>query len=81
MEITGFFVVPFETIVVVASFVIFTVLGRRVEAKVEGFVGRLVLDDILDGIFTVLLVFFNNVASVLSPAAFCTVWNVDRRVV
>lgn len=83
MEITGFFVVPFETVVVIASFVTFTVLGRRVEAKVKGFVGRLVVLgvlDILDGIFTVLLAFFNNVSSVLGPAL-CTVWNVDRRVV
>lgn len=81
MEITGFFVVGFENVVVV-SFVTFTVLGRRTEAKVDGFVGCLVVfDDTLDGIFTVLLVFFNNVASVLGPAAFCTVWNVERRVV
>lgn len=75
--------VPFETVVVIASFVTFTVLGRRVEAKVKGFVGRLVVLgvlDILDGIFTVLLAFFNNVSSVLGPAL-CTVWNVDRRVV
>lgn len=46
-----------------------------------GFVGCLViLGDIFTGIFTVLLVAF-NVASVLDPAAFCTVWNVERRVV
>lgn len=66
--------VGFKTVVVV-SFVTFTVLGRRIE---DGFVGCLV---VLDGIFTVLLVFFNNVASVLGPAAFCTVWNVEIRVV
>lgn len=48
-----------------------------------GFVGCLVvLDGTLDGPFTVVF-FFNNVASVLDPtlAAFCTVWNVERRVV
>jgi len=67
--------------VIVVSFVKFRVLGRRVESKMVGFVGCLViLDDICAGIFTVLLVAF-NVASVLSPAAFCTVWNVERRVV
>lgn len=75
--------VAFKSVVTVVSFVTFTVLGRRVEAKVDGFVGCLVeiLDDILAGIFTALLAFFNNVASVLGPAAFCTVWNVERRVV
>lgn len=80
-ETTGFFVVSFENVAVVVSFVTFTVLGRRVEDKVDGFVGCLVvLGDMLDGIFTVVLVFF-NVTSVLGPAAFCTVWNVERRVV
>lgn len=79
METTGFFVVVFKSVVV--SFVTLTVLGRRVETKIDGFVGCLVvLGDILDGRVTVLLVFFNK-ASVLGPAAFCTVWNVERRVV
>lgn len=75
-EPTGFFVV-----VMVVNFVKFKVLGRRVETKVDGFVGCLVvLGDILDGIFTVVLVFLNK-PSVLGPPAFCTVWNVERRVV
>jgi hypothetical protein len=56
------------------------VVGGKVEPKVV--VGCLVLDDMLGGLFTVVF-FFNNVASVLDPtsAAFCTVWNVERRVV
>lgn len=79
METTGFFVIVSDVIVV--SFVKFRVLGRRVESKMVGFVGCLViLGDIFVGIFIVLLVSF-NVASVLGPAAFCTVWNVERRVV
>lgn len=83
-DVTGFFVVAFETVAVLAIFVTFRrVVGRRVEAVVDGFVGCLVvLGDRLDGLLTVLF-FFNNIASVLDPTstAFCTVWNVDRRVV
>jgi len=48
-------VVGFKNVVTVVSFVTFTVLGCRM-VKVDGFVGCLVaLDDILAGIFTVLL--------------------------
>lgn len=81
METAGFFVVAFETVVVIASLVTFSLLGRRVEAEVCGFVDWLVVfGDILAGLVAVLTVLFDNAASVLDPAL-CTVWNVVRRVV
>ena len=73
--------VAFETVVVIASLVTFSLLGRRVEAEVCGFVDWLVVfGDILAGLVAVLTVLFDNAASVLDPAL-CTVWNVVRRVV
>lgn len=74
--------VAFDTVVVIAGFVTSSLLGRKVEAEVCGFVGCLVvLGDVLAGLVTVLAVLFNNAASVLDPAALCTVWKVVRRVV
>jgi len=74
-------VVAFETVVVIASLVASSLLGRRVEVEVYGFVGCLVvLGDILAGLVTVLAVLFDNAVSVLDPAL-CTVWKVVRRVV
>lgn len=83
MEAAGFFVVAFETVVVIASLVASSVLGRRVEVEMYGFdAGCLVvLEDILAGLVIVLAVLFDNAVSVLDPAALCTVWNVVRRVV
>lgn len=80
---TGFFVVAFEAVVVIGSFVAPSVLGRRLD-EMDGFVGFLVvLGDTLDGLFTVLVVFLDNVTVVPVPpsVALCTVWNVERRVV
>lgn len=67
----------------IATFVTFSMFGRKLDS-VNGFVGCLVvLDDVLDGLFTVPVTFFNHAVSVLDPllVALCTVWNVERRVV
>lgn len=83
METVGFLVVAFDAVVVIGNFVAFSLLGRRVEAEACGFVGCLVVlgDGLLAGLVTVLMVLFDNVASVLDPVALCTVWKVVRRVV
>lgn len=74
--------VAVDAVVVIGNFVAFSLLGRRVEVEVCGFVGCLVvLGDVLAGLVTVLAVLFDNVASVLDPVALCTVWKVVRRVV
>lgn len=74
--------VAFEAVVVIASLVASSLLGRKVEVEVCGFVGCLVVLGTLVGLVTVLVGLFDNAASVLDEfPALCTVWNVVSRVV